>query len=134
MVWENDIQAEIWDTIIKMNRLWTEDGKPEELTNYFHADMVAIAPTNRDRLFGQEACVAGWKHFCDIAQIHNWKEIDPSIQVYGDGRFAVVSYDFEMAFTIGGQRIEMNGRDLFALVKDNNKWWVVSDQFSQRPA
>jgi hypothetical protein len=130
---EASIKQEIWQTITDMNRLWTEDGKPEELVNYFHKDMVAIAPTVRDRLFGREACVAGWKSFCDVAQTHSWETLNPVIQVYGNGEFAVVSYDFAMDFTMGGQHVHMNGRDLYALVMENGRWWVVSDQFSPRP-
>ncbi|HLP40072.1 MAG TPA: hypothetical protein VK465_01080, partial [Fibrobacteria bacterium] len=43
---------------------------------------------------------AGWKNFSQNAKIHFWKELDPSIQVYGEGRFAIVTYYFGMSFGI----------------------------------
>jgi hypothetical protein len=62
-----------------------------------------------------------------------WKEIDPKVQVYGNGKFAVVTYYFDMSFDMVGQTIKMGGRDMFALVNEDGKWWVVADQFSPYP-
>lgn len=47
--------------------------------------------------------------------------------------FAIVTYYFDMSFQMNGQTINMKGRDMFSLVKENNKWWIVADQFSQYP-
>lgn len=38
-----------------------------------------------------------------------------------------------MAFEMGGQLIEMGGRDMFVFVKENGKWWDVADKFSPYP-
>lgn len=45
----------------------------------------------------------------------------------------MVSYYFDMAFTLGGQRIQMGGRDLFFLVREQGRWWAVADQYSAYP-
>jgi hypothetical protein len=127
------IKAEIWNTIQTMNRLWTVDNKPEELVHFFHKNMVAITPTDKFRIEGQEACVKGWTNFCKMAVIHHWKEIDQKIDIYGDNQFAIVTYNFDMKFEMNKQTIEMQGRDMFALVKENNKWLIVADQFSSMP-
>ncbi len=82
---ENKIKQEIWEMIQAMNRAWTVDGKPEELKNYFHKNMVAITPTNQKRLEGAEACVASWKAFADSAKINYWKE---------NGKWLVVADQF----------------------------------------
>lgn len=129
----NEIQKEVWQTILEMNKLWTVDNKAGELVNYFHANMVAITPSDKFRREGQSSCVAGWKGFTDMAKINYWKEIDPRIDVYGNGLFAIVTYRFEMSFEINAQTIEMSGRDMFSLVKENNKWWIVADQYSATP-
>lgn len=129
----NEIQKKVWQTILEMNKLWTVDNKAEELVNYFHANMVAITPSDKFRREGQSSCVAGWKGFTDMAKINYWKEIDPRIDVYGNGLFAIVTYKFEMSFEINAQTIEMSGRDMFSLVKENNKWWIVADQYSATP-
>jgi hypothetical protein len=130
---ENRVRQDVWQTIIKMNKLWTVDNKVEELATYFHENMVAITPTDKFRREGQSSCVAGWKSFTDVAKINYWKEIDPRIDLYGNDLFAIVTYRFEMSFDVNGQIIEMSGRDMFSLVKENNKWWIVADQYSPTP-
>jgi len=125
------IKQEIWATVRAMNNAWTK-GNPDDLSKFFHRDMVAITPTNRHRLNGGAACVAGWKGFCHAARIHRWEEIDPVIHVYGNS--AVVAYDFDVSFDIGGITINNCGRDMFFFVIEDGKWWAVANQFSSYPA
>jgi hypothetical protein len=123
-------QQEIWSTIRALNDAWTQ-GRPNELTHYFHPQMVAITASDRQRRIGAAACIAGWKAFSEMAEIRDWHEIDPLIQVFGNA--AVVSYYYEMSCAIAGQDINFSGRDMFFLIRENNRWWVVADQFSNYP-
>jgi ketosteroid isomerase-like protein len=124
------IKQEIWATVRAMNDAWTK-GDPDELSRFFHRDMVAVTPTDRRRLEGGAACIAGWKGFCDAARIHRWEEIDPVIKVFGDS--AVVAYYFDMSFDMGGKTLHSSGRDLFFFVREGERWWAVADQFSPYP-
>ena len=63
-----------------------------------------------------------------MAKISQWVENDPQIQLYGNT--AIVTYYFNMEFEMGGQKIQMGGRDMFVFVKENGKWWAVAEQFS----
>lgn len=128
---DDPIKQDIWATVRAMNDAWTK-GNPDDLAAYFHRDMVAITATDRHRIDGGAACIAGWKAFANAARIHRWEEVDPVIHVYGDA--AVVAYDFDMSFDMGGQTIAMGGRDMFFFVKEDGRWWAVADQFSAYPA
>lgn len=128
---DDSIKQEIWATARAMNDAWTK-GNPDDLAKFFHRDMVAITATDRNRLDGGAACIAGWKGFATAAHIHCWEEVDPVINVYGNS--AVVVYYFDMSFDMGGQTINMGGRDMFFFVKENGRWWAVADQFSPYPA
>ena len=128
---DDPAKQQIWATVRAMNDAWTK-GNPDDLSNFFHRDMVAITATDRNRLDGGAACIAGWKGFSNAARIHRWEEIDPVIHVYGNS--AVVAYYFDMSFDMGGQSINMGGRDMFYFVKEAGKWWVVADQFSAYPS
>ena len=130
---EKETKEEVWRTIQQMNRLWTSENRPELLKDYFHKDMIAITPSNAERIEGREACVKAWTDFAKAAKVAHWKETDPKILLFAKGKLAVVTYFFDMEFTMGGQKTRMNGRDLFALVKERGRWWIVSDQFSQTP-
>ena len=108
-------EKEVWETLRNLNDAWTK-GNGERLTDFFHRDMVAITPTDRNRREGREECLAGWLGFLAMAKVHHWEEIDPKIQVYGNT--AVVTYYFDMAFETGGQQVKTGGRDMFVFVKE----------------
>ena len=127
------IKEEVWATIQALNRLWTVENRTDELAQYFHKNMVAISATDRLRIEGRESCVAAWKKFTQAAKIHYWKEIDPKIELFGNNTFAILTYYFDMSFEMGGKTIKMGGRDMFAMVNEDGKWWVVADQFSAYP-
>ena len=130
---EPKMEEEVWQTVQALNRAWTVDGNADALAHHFHENMVAITPTARERVEGRDACVAGWKAFVEATRIHYWKEIDPKVQLYGDGKFAVVTYYWDMSYDMAGETVNTGGRDMFALVNERGKWWVVADQFSPYP-
>lgn len=130
ITFQDETKREVWETLRKLNDCWAKgDGK--DLTSYFHKDMVAITPTDRNRLEGRDACVAGWVGFASMVKVTHWEEINPQIQLHGTT--AVVTYYFDMTFEMGGQKIKMDGRDMFIFVKEDGKWWAVADQFSPFP-
>ena len=130
---ESEIKEEVWQTIQALNRAWTVEGNPDELENYFHKNMVAISPADRERLEGRDNCIASWKAFVEAATIHYWKVTDPEVQLYGDNKFAVATYYYDMSFDMGGKTVKTGGRDMVVLVNEDGKWWVVADQFSPYP-
>lgn len=130
IAFDDPIKQEIWLTVRSLNDVWTK-GNPDDLVNYFHRDMIAITATDRYRREGRAMCLEGWKGFAQAATIHRWEEINPVIHVYGDS--AVVAYNFDMSFDMGGHRIDLGGRDMFFFVKENGQWWAVADQYSAYP-
>ena len=115
---DDPVKQEIWATVRALNDAWTK-GNPDDLSHYFHPNMVAITATERKRLDGGAECIAGWKGFAAAARIHRWEEVDPVIHVYGDA--AVVAYYFDMSFEMGGQTIGLGGRDMFFLARENGR-------------
>jgi len=127
-------QAEVIETIRAMNRCWTKIWDEEEFRRCIHLNAVAIVPTAPGRLEGQEAYVAGWKHFALTTTIHSWTETDHQVQIYADGKCAVATYLFSITFSMGGQEQTLHGRDMFFLVREDGRWLVAADQFSPEPA
>lgn len=130
---ESKIKEEVWQIIQTLNRAWAVEENVADLKKYFHKNMVAITPTDRDRLEGRDVCIASWKKFVQAAKIIYWREIDPKIQLYSDGKLAVVTYYYDMSYEMSGKTINTGGRDMFILANENGKWWVVADQFSPYP-
>jgi uncharacterized protein (TIGR02246 family) len=125
--------SEVWATVQALNRLWTVDGTPERLAEYFAPEMVAITPTDRQRREGREACVAGWTEFVRTTKIHRWVESNPIVLMMAKDQAAVVAYDYDIDFTMGGHLIQLRGRDLMTLEKRQGRWWLIADQFSSTP-
>jgi ketosteroid isomerase-like protein len=125
--------SEVWATVQALNRLWTVEGRPDRLSEYFAAEMVAITPSDRERREGREACVAGWTEFVRTTTIHRWEERNPLVLMLSGDRGAVVAYNFTIAFTLGGRLIEMRGRDLMTFEKRQDRWWLLADHYSPAP-
>ena len=125
-------ELEVWQTVQALNRAWTS-GRVEELENYFHEDIVAITPTDRQRLEGRTTCIAGWAAFVDQAKILTWKETDPQVRVFGDDA-AVVTYYYDLFVEMSGKEMHLAGRDMFLMVNEGGRWLAVADQFSEYPS
>ena len=130
---ESETEKQVWKIIENMNRTWIEKRDVSGLRQYFHEDMVAVTPVDRYQLEGREACIASWRKFVETTRIIDWKATDPKIQIYNRGQSAVVTYYYEMSYERNGNTINTSGRDMFFLIKENRKWWVVANQFSSYP-
>ncbi len=130
---ESQIKSEVWATVQQINRSWTSEKRPDELAKYFHKNMVALTPSDQYRLEDGAACLAGWKFFAGIAEIHSWKETDERVDLYSDNNVAVVTYYYTLNCVMNGQNLDLKGRDMMVLVNENGRWLVVADQFSPFP-
>lgn len=128
----DNTETKLWQTIEDINRCWTQNQDFKTLEKYFHPQMVVISPTEKMRITGQQACVDAWRNFAENNQILHWNERDPKIQIFGQGKFAIVTYYFDMSFITQGQKVDFAGRDMFSLIYDNG-WQVVANQFSPFP-
>jgi methionine salvage enolase-phosphatase E1 len=127
------IADEILATVRAMNRIWTEGWHEEKFRQCIHPEAVAIVPSVPGRLEGRDAYVAGWRRFAQAAAIHEWRERDHKVQVYAGGKSAVITYFFSISFTSGNVKQDLQGRDMFFLVRVGRKWVVAADQFSPEP-
>lgn len=124
------VEREVLDFVARMNACWTK-GDPDALREYFHEDMVAVTPVDREPRVGREACVAGWAGFAKSARIHSWTERGHRVRIFGAA--AVVTYFYELRCRMGGAELALDGRDMFFLVREGGRWWAVADQFSSYP-
>lgn len=125
---------EVWTAVRGLNDAWTKYADINKLKTYFHPNMVAIVPTVAQRLEGADVCAAGWEGFTKAFRVKEWKELDPSVQLYAGDACAVVTYYYELAAEADGAAYNFSGRDMFFLVRENGVWRVVADQFSGYPA
>ncbi|MCE5272997.1 nuclear transport factor 2 family protein [bacterium] len=128
------LKAEALATLEAYNRAWAVEGAPERLTEFFHPEMVAITPSERERIESGAACVEGWSAFTRAVRITRWSPHGAKVQLWGGGEVAVISYYYDMSWeTPEGQVVEAAGRDMFVLARQEGRWWAVADQFSPYP-
>ena len=100
---EQQTKQDIWQFIQSLNRAWAVEGNADALRDFFHGNMVAITATDRERLEGREAGIGSWRKFVESVNIEGYKEVNPDIQVYGDGNFAVVTYYYDLSVDVDGK-------------------------------
>jgi ketosteroid isomerase-like protein len=115
-------KEEILKILQKINEAWSK-GHPEELAEYFHEDLVILSPTLQRMGEGKEACVKSYKDFLEHADIHEYKERDHMIDVWG--KTAVATYAFDISYEMNGQTSRESGHDMFVFNREAEKWLAV---------
>ena len=119
---KTEAQKEVWQVIMDINNAWVS-GHAEDIMDWLHEDMV-VFHTEFGRLGkGKEACVNSYKYFTEQAIIHDFKESDPTVDIYGNT--AVVTYRFEIDYEANGETIQDASREMFVLTREADKWKAV---------
>jgi hypothetical protein len=84
-------RAEVAAVIERINRAWL-DRRPADLGPLFHPALTMVLPGFSGRVEGREANVAGFTDFCTHATVHEYRERDQQIDVFGDTAVATFAY------------------------------------------
>lgn len=119
---EEHTKEQIRRILKKINDAWVT-GHPEALEDYFHQDMVIVRPGFGARGTGRRACVESYREFISHATIHQFKESDHHIDLWGDT--AVVTYRFQLEYQMAGEEHRDSGVDLFVFTREKGRWLAV---------
>ncbi|MFC2082405.1 hypothetical protein ACFLR4_00300 [Bacteroidota bacterium] len=126
------LQKEVWETVIAHNDAWSVDENLNEQMKYVHDNIIFVSPPFRECMYGIDNYRAGYREWIDHATVHFFREINPKIEIHGDGRFALVTYNIEMSFDYDDRTVEeWKGIDMISLVKEEGKWLITSDMFAK---
>ncbi|MCK5124735.1 MAG: nuclear transport factor 2 family protein [candidate division Zixibacteria bacterium] len=129
----SQVQKEVWETVQSFNQAWAVDGDFDKLAGFFHENVIAITPTDRGRLEGCDVCVTAWRTFAQSVETKYWNEISPEVVLYHDDTLAIVTYYYDISYKKRGESVDITGRDLFTLIKENGHWLIIANQFSPFP-
>jgi hypothetical protein len=115
-------KEQIKQTIKNINHSWLK-GHPENLNQYFHANMMIVSHEFKVMGAGKAVCVKSYSDFITHAVIKDYQESDPEIHVWAST--ATAFYNFEMAWEMDGKSFQESGRDFFVFAHENGKWLVV---------
>jgi uncharacterized protein (TIGR02246 family) len=118
----NEDQKEAWEVVRRINAAWL-DGHPERLPDLFHDRVVVVGPDGTRYGEGREAVVESYRDFIQKATIGEFRESDGKVDLYD--AVAVVSYRFDIEYTIEGRSSRENGREVMVLEKRDGRWLAV---------
>jgi ketosteroid isomerase-like protein len=108
--------------IRNINEAWTQ-GRPEQLSEFFHEDMVIAGPNFQDAGRGREACVASFQNFVGFARILGFEESEFRFEIWGDT--ALASYRFTIDYSVEGEALSDTGYDVYLFVQEEGRWRAV---------
>jgi ketosteroid isomerase-like protein len=106
----------------KINDAWV-NGRTDELTEYFDADMVIVAPGFQGTERGRAACVNSYRDFVAQAKVHEYTESDATVDVWGDT--GVATYRFHIVYDMGGATYRESGWDILVFGREAGTWRAV---------
>jgi ketosteroid isomerase-like protein len=115
-------QKDAWETVRRINAAWLE-GHFERLDELFHDRVVIVGPDGTRYGEGKEAVVESYRDFGRRATVSEFRESDGKVDVYDT--VAVVSYRFDIDYTIDGQSSREAGREVMVLEKHDGRWLAV---------
>ncbi|HKI98117.1 MAG TPA: nuclear transport factor 2 family protein [bacterium] len=117
-----DVQREVWDALQRLNAAWLH-GELDNLSELLHERMVIVPPGFQQRIEGAVACAEGYQEFARLATVESYEESDATVEVFG--ATAIVSYLYQLTYTMEGASYQDSGHDLYVFVHEDGRWQAV---------
>jgi hypothetical protein len=121
-VFGNPEQNAVWEVMKEINLAWVHD-RPEDMELHLHPNMVIVTSDVEYRADGREACIASYRDFCDRAEIQEYKEDKPNVDIFGEQ--AVVIYQFDISYKLEGATHRDRGSDIFVFKREQDQWQAI---------
>ncbi len=115
-------REEIRLLVSRINETWLR-GRPEEVKEFLHPDIVVKGPSLQEAGRGRDACVQGYKDFISQATIQEFKASEAAIEVWENT--AIASYSWEMTYHMKGENYHDFGHEVFVFARIDGKWLGV---------
>ena len=123
---------QVWETVKAHNKAWAVLEDINDQLKYVHDDVVFIKPPFKEILKGKEKYKEDYEKWIQHAKVNYFHEVNPVIKIYGNGNFAIITYNINMSFTYDDEVVnDWKGVDMMTLVKENGKWLITSDMFTR---
>ncbi|MCZ6640467.1 MAG: nuclear transport factor 2 family protein [Gammaproteobacteria bacterium] len=96
----------------ELNDTW-QQGKLDELTRFYHPDVVLLPPDSGEPIHGRNAVIGSYGDFASAATLHDF--IVSSLEVFEFATTAVVHMRFVVEFSLQDQRLREGGLEIYVL-------------------
>jgi hypothetical protein len=120
---EPDLAARDVARVMELINRAVFDGHPQDLPQWFHPDVVAIAPGFVGRARGRDVFAKSFVDFLAAAVVRNFSRGEYEVDVIG--RTALVSFTFAMTYSLGEKTYASTGRDVWGFAREDGVWLAV---------
>jgi hypothetical protein len=120
-----------WRVVERLNEAWRTQ-RLAVLPALFHEQAVIVDATHQPLAVGRAACVESYRAFVASTVVESYEEGAPTVALFG--ATAVVSYPFQIRYTLDGQTYNETGSDCLVLTRDTPGWLVAWRQLVWRAA
>jgi len=82
---------------------------------------------------GIDEAIEAYEAFISTATDIKWEIVDPVVNLYCEEQCAVVSIEYFMDWIEGDKNVESHGKNLIFFLKENGKWLMTAEHFSDIP-
>ncbi|NGP76555.1 nuclear transport factor 2 family protein [Balneolaceae bacterium YR4-1] len=118
----NNHIRDIEQFIDRMNDDWLND-RTENLSRYFHKQVVMIQPGTQKKIVGREAMVDSYQEFIEEADVSDFRIKDLRIDVFENT--AIVLYTFRIKYKVETTNYDEGGVEILVLNLHNEHWQIV---------
>lgn len=115
-------EDEVRSLVTALNDAWVS-GRFDELTRYFHPDVVLAHPGFGARVRGRDALIGSYREFASRATIKHIERGEIQADLNGDS--AVTVMPWRMKYEYEGLAADESGWDLLVLDRIDGQWQVV---------
>lgn len=99
------------------------EGKLDKIGPLFHENIKIVSPELKIHGDNKEICIQSYIDFLSKAKIEQYTDNITDIFVYENT--AVVFYTYNITWSMGGKSFTDQGKELYVLTKENNKWLII---------
>jgi hypothetical protein len=119
------------NVVQRLNAAW-RGNQIDALPQFFHTKALIVDQGHQPLAVGRDACVESYRAFVSSATVEAYTEGTPKVAQF-EGT-AVVSYPFEIRYTMGSKIYSESGSDCLVLERTPEAWVVVWRQVVWRAA
>lgn len=110
------------DVLRKLTLAWST-GNPQDLTPWFHEDIMILSSDLKVLGSGKEACIQSYVDFLNTATDTEFKDEDPEVHLFG--QTAIAFHRYTIGWKMDGKAHEETGQELYAFTQVDGSWQVV---------
>lgn len=120
------LKGQVWQTVQQIKQTLSSQSAAFSLATYCHKRLTVVLPGKRYE--NRDSLLVAWQSWHKDLRVTQCTVRDSTMQLFGKGRFAIITFYYELAGTYQHKDFSSQGWILANLVKEQGKWWLTAMQ------